>query len=66
MQLENLSYHKPSLSLNFTLYYSLLVFMLLYLVRATEISSNAMRYDNETEVMLELVQNCFSSLEIIQ
>jgi len=25
-----------------------------------------MRYDNKPEVMLELVQNCFSSLEFIQ
>jgi len=38
----------------------------LYLVRATEISSNTMRYDNKSEVMLEVAQNCYSSLDIIQ
>lgn len=65
MQLKNVNYHKLSLLINFTFYYSLLVIMRLYLVTATEISSKTMKYDNKPEVILEMIQNCYSSFDVI-
>jgi len=65
MQLKNVNYHKLSLLINFTFYYSLLVIMRIYLVTATEISSKTMKYDNKPEVILEMIQNCYSSFDVI-
>jgi len=39
--------------------------MRLYLVTATEISSKTMKYDNKPEVILEMIQNCYSSFDVI-